>query len=293
MITLQSDTLQAHVLPEVGGALARFDWIGSAGIVPLMRPSRGDIADADPNRLACYPMVPWCNRIGGGAFEFDGTRFEVARNRADEPYPIHGDGWLAAWDIAQASSNAVTLVLERGRGAPFSYRSELRYCLDNAVLEISLSVTNRGPVRLPFGLGVHPWFERTPGVRVEAATTQYWASGPDLLPTQLIEVPNEHVNNLLQRIADRTIDNSFVGWNGLARVTWPERQLSLTIRTSPPLRHFVLYAPVAAPFFCFEPMTHPINAINLDPPHRGEGLIVLDPGQRGTISVVFEPHSLS
>ena len=40
-----------------------------------------------------------------------------------------------------------------------------------------------GPDPLPYGLGVHPWFPRTPGTRLTAPVQGVWLCGDDPLPT--------------------------------------------------------------------------------------------------------------
>lgn len=81
------------MLPEAGGGLAAFDLAAGGGSVPLMRALPAGISNPDPDLLACYPLVPWSNRIGHGRFEFGGRTWQVAPNYPKEPYPSHGEGW--------------------------------------------------------------------------------------------------------------------------------------------------------------------------------------------------------
>jgi len=81
------------VLPEAGGGSAAFDLAAGGGSVPLMRALPAGISNPDPDLLACYPLVPWSNRIGHGRFEFGGRTWQVAPNYPKEPYPSHGEGW--------------------------------------------------------------------------------------------------------------------------------------------------------------------------------------------------------
>ena len=65
-----------------------------------------------------------------------------------------------------------------------------------------------------------------------------------------------------------------IGWDGRAGVVQPEDGIVLSLEASPELGVFILYSPSAdAGFFCFEPVSHPVDA------HHGEGLTALDPGQ--------------
>ena len=94
-VTLANTHLRLDVAPSLGGGITRFDWRSDGALVPIFRRCRHVAANTDPNELACYPMLPYSNRIGGGHFGVGERRVEVPRNRAAEPLPIHGDGWLA------------------------------------------------------------------------------------------------------------------------------------------------------------------------------------------------------
>ena len=75
-----------------------------------------------------------------------------------DPHYLHGDGWTGEWSVVEAGETTVRLGLDHaGGGTPYAYRAEQGFALDGAVLTLSLSVTNRGPSALPFGLGWHPF----------------------------------------------------------------------------------------------------------------------------------------
>ena len=79
------------------------------------------------------------------------------------------------------------------------------------------------------------------------------------------------------------INNAFLDWDGHARVLWPERRLELDVTADPPLSTYILYSPSAkADFFCFEPVTHPVDAHNLPGGPAANGLTIL--AQQETIS---------
>ena len=90
----------------------------------------------------------------------------MPRNRDDEPLPLHGDGWLGAWEVEQEESARVRLTLDRREGEPYSYRAAQTYSLDGATLVVTLDVENTGRDALPFGLGLHPFFDARGGYGV-------------------------------------------------------------------------------------------------------------------------------
>jgi aldose 1-epimerase len=70
-----------------------------------------------------------------------------------------------------------------------------------------------------------------------------------------------------------------IGWNGRARILREDRALVLDLEARPPLSTFILYSPSAdARFFCFEPVSHAVDAHNLPPGPEAHGLVVLAPG---------------
>ena len=276
-LRLENRALRADVLPEAGGGLLRFDWLSDGDVVPLFRPGEVDAALQDPRTLACFPLVPWSNRIGGGRFTFEGRVVEVPLTRDGEAYPLHGHGWLMPWRVVSQTAASVELASVVDSGQPFRYAARLRYTLSADSLHVLLSVRNEG-TPLPFGLGLHPFFPRTPDVRLQARATAMWQAAPDHLPTVLQAPPADADFHKLRPLAAAAdINHSFEGWDGHAEIVWPDHRLSLSIAAD--TSRYVLYTPVGYDFFCFEPVDHAINAHNLPGLPQDHGLTFLGTGQ--------------
>jgi len=103
MLQLKNANLGVRILPGAGGGLAGFDWLGRSEPIALMRrcelPLDTPERTVDPNRLACYPLLPWSNRIAGGGFHMGERWIALSPHREDEPLPIHGSGWQRAWQV--------------------------------------------------------------------------------------------------------------------------------------------------------------------------------------------------
>ena len=131
---------------------------------------------------------------------------------------------------------------------------------------------------LPFGLGLHPFFPRMPDVRLQAGATGMWQAAPDHLPTVLQAPPAEADFHQLRPLpVGADINHSFEGWDGQARIVWPDRRLSLSMTAD--TSRYVLYTPTDFDFFCFEPVDHAINAHNLPGLPQDHGLTILGTGQ--------------
>lgn len=278
------------LVPTAGGSVAAWQWLRGAEVLDLWRPWDGRTARM--SALASYPLLPWSNRISGGGFEHAGRFHALSPNTPDDPYPIHGDGWLQGWTLTERHAGSVRMHLQSRcfGGSPYRYDATQRFVLLDGGMQQGLTVTNAGDEALPFGLGQHPWFTRTPLCRLRAAVQGVWLARPDKIPTAYTaDFPagwDLNVGAMVDRI---DIDNAFGGWGGEVEIEWPERSLRLRMRSSltlsdgtPGRPDCLLYAPPTAPVFCFEPVSHPIDAAHL--PGR-PGWTVLAPGQSMSLSV--------
>jgi aldose 1-epimerase len=278
------------LMPTAGGGVAAWQWQRGDRPVDLWRPWDGRTARMQA--LASYPLLPWSNRISGGGFEHAGRFHTLAPNTPDDPYPIHGDGWLQPWQLTDIRSDRAQMHLrsEQFGGGPYRYEATQVFNLVDGGMTQSLAVVNQGELALPFGLGQHPWFTRTPLCRVSARVQGVWLARPDKIPTGFSETYPEGWNlNQGAKVDHIVIDNGFGGWDGEAKIEWPERDLTLhmssllTLPDGSQLRpDCLLYAPAEPAVFCFEPISHPIDAAHM--PEK-PGWFELAPGETLTLKV--------
>jgi aldose 1-epimerase len=273
------------LLPSLGGSVAAWRCTMPHGPFDLWRPWDGT---PDLYRTASFAMLPWSNRISGGGFTQDGRFHPMRPNRAGEPYPIHGDGWLQPWALEQPTDDTVRMTLQSHRhdGNPHAYAATQTLRLVPGGLDQSVEVTHLGDAPLPYGLGLHPWFVRTPGLRVQAGVQGVWLSGDDPIPTGYTQaLPPDWDLNAGIAAHGSFIDNGFGGWQGQASLHWPEHGLRLTLATPEPDADApccLVYRPPHGPALCFEPITHPIDAFHM--PGR-PGLRVLAQGESMRLAV--------
>src|SRR6476469_9371793 len=113
MLTLHSAANSVVVMPENGAGL--LGW--TLGEVSILRRALPAAVAGNPQALACFPLVPYCNRIDQGRFRWGGRQYQLARNFGDHPHTIHGIGWQRAWAIAEAAADTATLVLDHAPDA--------------------------------------------------------------------------------------------------------------------------------------------------------------------------------
>jgi aldose 1-epimerase len=263
-ISLESGTQRLQLAPELGGGVTAWDWKTENDWTPLFR--RWDGVSNDRYALACFPLVPWSNRITEGGFEHEGVFYPIHPNRAQERYPIHGDGWLQAWKVAEHSDTRIKLSLESRyfEGSPYHYRSAQTFLLLPDGLQIDLTVTHMGPRSLPYGLGLHPYFACNADTRLRFKADGVWLSGEDPIPIeQTTNFPATWDYNTPSSLEGPLIDNCFTGWNGKAVIDYPDRNLSLTMVMPDCNGYALLYRPPGLDYFCLEPITHPIDAFHM------------------------------
>jgi len=223
LLEINSAALSARILPEAGGGLAGFDWHGRGESIPLMRryePSSNSPGQPiDPNRLACYPLVPWSNRIDNCGFEIDGRWIALTPNREGERWPIHGSGWQRAWQVQLHTASEVRLSLCESSATAYSYLATLHYALHDDALQVDLTVTNKGLATMPFGLGLHPFFPRHGDVRLLAPAPQVWVNdGQSPLPVDCIAVPTSWDFRNERVLPGEGLDHAFPNWTGDAAI---------------------------------------------------------------------------
>jgi len=281
-IDLVGGTLAATVSTQ-GGVIWRLEELEAGRRVPLLRlPPAG--ADRNPLQAACFPLVPFGNRIAGNRFVFEEAMHELGPNMTGESHVLHGDGWLGEWTVGRRSAHEVSLFYEhKSRHSPFCYRAEQDVALVDGRLMLTMRVTNQGSAPLPYGFGWHPYFPLTPQTKLQAPAASWWTEGQGHLPDSNQPVPASLDFTLPQGLPRRWINNGFEGWDGMARIIWPELGREMVLEADARFSRYFLFVSDPAfqagygyDFFCFEPMTHSANAHNF--PGEG-GLVRLAPGE--------------
>lgn len=270
-LVLQTENARLELSPELGGAVRRL----VVGGQDLLRPTPEDAVD--PLQTACFPLVPFCNRIRDGAFAFEGRQVALLPTLAGHPHALHGHGWRGAWSVAAVSRDRAVLALEHEAGDwPWSWRAEQRFTLDDSGLRIDLELVNTDRRPMPAGLGLHPYFPATAATRLEAETKAVWLTDDEPLPLRLYETPWPRDWSAGAPVAGLDlVDHCYTGWSGRAEIGEPGGA-SVRLTASPLCRWLHLYIPPRAGFLCAEPVTHMPDPFA----HADSGLQILQPGAR-------------
>ena len=297
MLTLRRDHHEVVLCPEIGGSIAGFRSQIDGRVVDWLRPADpAALARGDATGFACFPLVPYSNRIRDGRFTFEGREIRLPRNFGDHPHSIHGHGWQAPWQVAEAAADAAVMEYRhRADDWPFDYTARQHVRLDDEGLTVTLELVNRGDGAMPAGLGLHPYFPRTPETQVLAEVSELWRVDAEVMP--LARVRPEGAGDPSRGVfADRVaLDNVYTGWDGRATIEWPERRAKLDMTafepaSRAPLGFLVLFTPAGEDFFCVEPVSHCTDAFNMAAAGAADtGLRVLAPGESFEVRVKFTP----
>ena len=294
-LVLTAGHSRLELVPEVGGAISRLASVEDDGdAFDWLRPASAEhVEDRDVGGMSCFPLVPFSNRVADARFTFEGRSIALTPNFPPEPHAIHGFGWQSAWGVAARDDHTATLEYAHHADAwPFPFLARQHFRLSPDLLEITMDVTNVGTERMPVGFGWHPFFVRTPGMRLHAHVDRVWLAGAGHLPERLADVPGSWGLTGGLNPSAVALDSNFTGWDGRVRVDWPDRDAALEMTIEGPFSFLVIYTPPAADYACAEPVSNVIDAFNLAASGRDDtGMRVLVPGARisGTVRLRMEP----
>ncbi len=281
-LTLQHGLDCCELFPDVGGSIGAWTVQGQA---MLRAAGAASVAAYDPYGMASFPLVPYSNRIADGVFEWHGSRITLARNFPPEPHAIHGVGFERQWACSRAADSALLTLNHRpDAGWPWAFEAYQRITLADRELTLELSAVNLEPHPVPLAFGHHPYFPCS-GAHLQFDARSVWLVGDDSLPSEPVGASGRFDFSHGAAIERGPLDHCFTGWNGRAAIVWPEKPFSLEITASPSLPAAVVYVHPGAEGFCFEPVPHLNNALNM--PGREPAMPVMAPGAAFSSSIRF------
>lgn len=259
---------EVSLLPHLGGAIGGF----SVGGRDILRPTPSDATD--PLETACFPLVPYANRIAGGRFTFAGISHALPSSHPVFPYPIHGLGWVKPWAVAEQGEASAVLACSHAADEhwPWDWSATQRFELADDALRISLELVNASDEAMPAGLGLHPYFVRNPDDVLQFEAAGLWEGDEAFIPVR--RLPADALGDFGAGAVPtpRSLtDNCYFGWTGTAR--WGGG-IALEARGSSYLH---VFAPPGEDFVCIEPTSQMPDAINR-PDFAEAGGTVLAPG---------------
>ena len=275
-VILSTGRLQLELSPSIGGSIAGLWWVEDGERTPILREPPALLKDV--LEAASFPLVPYVNRIRGGRFQFRGRQVQLEPNMSGDPSPLHGQGWLGAWEVDFAGERQAVLSFRHDRGEwPWAYEARQAFALDDDGLAVTLTCRNLSDEPMPCGLGQHPYFPCGPETRIDTRVAYAWTIDEHVLPVE--KVPAQGRFDLSGRmVCGQSLDHGFGGWEGRARLSDPRWPYDVEL-SSQSARFFQLYSPASGGIFVAEPVSHANAALNAPEGQWPElGMEVLEPG---------------
>jgi aldose 1-epimerase len=280
------------VVVEVGGGLRGYRVAGTElldgyGEEEMCSGGRGQL------------LAPWPNRLRDGRYEFEGVECQTALTEPQNSNAMHGLVRFANWVPAHRGEDQIVMQhrLHPQPGYPFALDLELEYVLSDEGLSARCSALNVGRGRCPYGAGSHPYLTiGTPTIddAILCSPGRLWMPTDERqIPTGTEQVEGTRYDFRAPRVIGSTqLDTGYADLerssDGRARVTLrhPDQTRGVVLWMDAGYRYLMLFTGDSLGEhrrrrggLAVEPMTCAPNAFQ-----SGEGLMVLEPGERFTSS---------
>lgn len=283
--TISTGEYAATIVSE-GAGLASLTYQGKDLVLP-------HAPTQTPEGYSGKVLVPWPNRVAGGAYEWEEELFQLPVNEPERGAALHGLQAFEHWKTTEATDYSVTLETEitPTPGYPFHLSVEANYALDaEQGLTVTITARNIGKRPAPYGASIHPYL--TCGVPVEQCVLTVPASevvvtDEVLTPVGVATVEGAPTMEALdfrkpKSLLSRQLDDAFTG---LPEGTWrvavadPVTGRGVELRSNTRWVQVFAGEELGKQGVAVEPMTCPADAFN-----SGAGLIVLQPEEKTTFT---------
>ncbi len=243
-------------------------------------------------------LFPTPNRIRDGSFIFDGIRYS-GKN--------HGIVKHARFTVTKLNETKQGGTIEAKlaivpdnnnryyQAFPFACTLMLRITLDGTTITYDYSVCNLGNKALPYGLAIHPFFEKQgEDVTIQVFADSYMENDPKYLPTgTLVQAIGEFDLSQPTKVNTLRLDHVYTNIRKQPCAIIQYSDKTVRLQTSDEFKKLVVYTPDSSPFFCLENQTCSTDAINMY--HKGfieeSSLICLQPQEKkeGKIQIEIFP----
>lgn len=280
VIKLSNSAFTVVVRPQVGGSIASF--VDQSG-TPIFRTALEPDYD-DPRSSACFPLVPFSNRILQGRFSFRGENVRLEPNVPGTDRTAHGFGWRSPWSLVEQEDCRLIIAHEREAGDwPWAYRAEQDIALREDGIELTLRLKNAGDRTMPAGLGWHPFFPLRPGTKLKFGAGSAALPGENFMP---VRDPDGAKIATTAGASFEPLSGTryFSGYGGSTTINMGET--AVEIISSAIADEMIYYLGPDRTFFCVEPVTHRVGAFGeVDAHGDGELVDVLAPGESMALSM--------
>jgi aldose 1-epimerase len=291
---------EMELYPHLGGTVRRLSLVPGQGgdAVDLLAGDEERELEENPwfrGRL----LFPFCDRIPGGRYRFEGKEFRLPSNQEDGS-AIHGllykmPGRLVSTSTTPSARRVdLDWLLGEDAGYPFRLALSVSYRLfrsgSGVAASIAFRVVNRGEGPAPVGFGWHPYFH-LPGLsaddmKISIPCEHYVEVREDLMPTgRLVPVGEglssadyydfRHSRSLGKGVYDIAYPIEKEKGESGRTVELSSDTVSLAMNTQGAFSFFQLFTPPDRSAVALEPLSNVTDAFNRD----DMGALTLLPGK--------------
>jgi aldose 1-epimerase len=261
---------------------------------------------AKPALLGVPLLAPWANRLDQEGYFANGKHYLLNPGLGNIRYdgnhqPIHGlVAFSSDWQVVQIRSDNEGAEVESRLECwkhpdwmaqfPFAHTIEMIHRLSNGVLEVRTVIQNLSNDPMPVSVAFHPYYQITDAPRdqwhVHVAAKSHYTLSNKLIPTgetQPASLPDS------MELAGHSLDDVYGSVADTDEFWVQGKDQKISIRFGPKYKVAVVYAPPGRNFICFEPMSGPTNAFNLQQTGLYHDLQSIPPGQKWQESFWIRP----
>ena len=247
-VELTRGELTCLIAPSLGGSITQLRLADR----DILRPTPIDARS--PIETACFPLIPFANRIRNGRMAFMHREYRLTPHALAMPHAHHGHGWQAQWSVQRQTSDFAELLYrhEATAGWDWRYSARQQFQLLDQGIAVTIQIENHDQRRqMPTGCGLHPYFVRSAQSAIVAESSAWWVNDAEGVADQRIASSLFLKDSpVLISQLDGT-DNFFEGES--LSVLQDGFGFSLS---GDKMVGFHVYVPPDECFFCVEPVSH-------------------------------------
>ena len=261
IISIESSKLKLNITPEYGGKIINFTYDD----FNIFRPIPLDkINLEEAYKGGSFALVPFSNRLKNAEFYFEDIFYKINANAF--PHSIHGHGNYVSWDVIKKTKSSTVIKYEHNSnelGWPWPYQAQQSFSLKDSECTIKLTLKNKSSINMPFGFGIHPFFNFDDEIKLKFKAEREWIGLPENFPTKTKLVENNFNINNGKKLwkTEKTI--CYENFEGEVQIFWVNKNKEIKIKADRVFNHLIVHVPNGGKYFCIEPVSHPTDSFNL------------------------------
>ena len=261
VINLLTDRLKLDLLPELGGRVNKLVFNEFDIFFPFQTQV---IKPLQSYKGGSFSLVPFSNRIKNSRFNFNQLEYKLVKN--DPPNAIHGHAYLGKWNVLKKTNSSVVIVykhLANQFGWPWSYEVFQTITLEDNNIFFELEILNKSNNPMPFGFGIHPYFNFNDKVKLKFYAEKEWVGSPEEFPIKTKIVENNFNYEKGSELWKKQKTICYENFQQEIEIFWVFNRKKVKIKTDKIFKHLIIHVPEHAKYFCVEPVSHPTDGFNL------------------------------